>query len=202
MGKIVKLLESTHASDLIWYLRTKFSYLGHWSTLKFMLLFTQLCPTFCDPQDCSKPGFLSFTISLSLLRLMSIVSMMLSNHLISHPTFSPSLNLCQHQGIYQLVGFLPISWLIASGGQSIGASVSASVLPMNTQDWFPLGLTGLNSFQSKGLSRVFSNTTVQKHQFFSAPVFMVQLSHLYMTSGKIIALTIWTFVGRVVSLLF
>ena len=65
-------------------------------------------------------------------------------------------------------GSFPMSWLFASGGQSLGASVSASVLPMNIQDWFPLRLTGLNSLQSKGLSRVFSNTTVQKHNFFGA----------------------------------
>ena len=68
------------------------------------------------------------------------------------------------------VSFL-MSWLFSSGSQSIGASASASVLPMNTQGWFPLGFTGLISLQSKGLSRVFSNTTVQKHQFFG-----VQLS--------------------------
>ena len=62
----------------------------------------------------------------------------------------------------------PMSQLFAWGGQSIGVSASASVLPMNTQNWFPLGWTGWISLQSKGLSRVFSNTTVQKHQFFSA----------------------------------
>ena len=72
----------------------------------------------------------------------------------------------------------PVSQFFASGGQSIGVSVSAPVLPMNIQDWFPLGLTGLISLQSKGVSRVFSSTTVQKHQFFSAqPSFVVQLSH-------------------------
>ena len=65
-------------------------------------------------------------------------------------------------------GSFPISQFFVSGGQSIGVSASASVLPMNIQDWFPLGWTGLISLQSKGLSRVFSNTTVQKHQFFSA----------------------------------
>ena len=65
-------------------------------------------------------------------------------------------------------GSFPMSQLFASGGQSIGVSVSVSVLPMNTQVWFPLRLTGLISLQSKGLSRIFSNTTVQKHQFFSA----------------------------------
>ena len=177
MGKIVKLLDSTHASDLIWYFRTRFSHLGHWSTLKFMLLFTQLCPTFCDPQDCSKPGFLSFTISLSLLRLMSIESMILSNHLISHPPFPPALNLCQHQGIYQLVGSLQISQLFASGGQSIGASVSASVLPMNMQDWFPLGLIGLSPFSPRD-SQESSPTTQFKSINSSALPSLWSNSHI------------------------
>ena len=81
----------------------------------------------------------------------------------------------------------PMSQLFIWGGQSIRVSASTSVLPMNTQDWFPLGLTGLISLQSKGLWRVFSNTTVQKHQFFGAlykAFFIVQLSHPYMTTGK------------------
>ena len=65
-------------------------------------------------------------------------------------------------------GSFTVSWLFTSGGQSIGASVSASVLPMYIQEWFPLGLTGLISLWSKGLSRVSSYTTVQKHQFFGA----------------------------------
>jgi len=68
----------------------------------------------------------------------------------------------------QASGFFPMSQLFAWGGPSIGVSASALVLPMNTQDWSPLGWTGWISLQSKGLSRVFSNTTVQKHQFFSA----------------------------------
>ena len=99
-------------------------------------------------------------------------------------------------------GSFQMSQLFASGGQSSGVSASTSVLPMNTQDWFPLGWTGWISLQSKGLSRVFSNTTVQKHQFFSCSAFfIVQLSHPYMTTGKTIALTRWTFVGKVMSLL-
>ena len=100
-------------------------------------------------------------------------------------------------------GSFTLSQFFASDGQSIGASASASILPMNIQDWFPLGWTGWISLQSKGLSRVFSNTTVEKHQFFGAQVFFtVQLSHPYMTTGKTIALTRWTFVGKVMSLLF
>ena len=73
---------------------------------------------------------------------------------------------------------------------------------MNTQDWSPLGWTGWISLQCKGPTRVFSNTTVQKHQFFSTQLSSVQLSHPYMTAGKIIALTRRTFVGKVMSLLF
>ena len=72
-----------------------------------------------------------------------------------------------HLQSFPASGSFPMSQLFTSGGESIGVSASASVLPMNIQDWFPLGLIALISFQSKGLSRVFSNTTVQKHQFFS-----------------------------------
>ena len=97
----------------------------------------------------------------------------------------------------------PMSQLFASGGQSTGVSVSISVLQMNIQDWFPLGWTGWISLQSKGLSRVIFSTTIRKHQFFSVqPFFMVQLSHPYMTTGKIIVLTVWTFVYKVMPLLF
>ena len=92
-----------------------------------------------------------------------------------------------------------MSWLFASGGQSIGAS--ASVLPMNIEGWFPLGLTGLISLLSKELSRVFSSTTIEKASILWCPAFfMVHLSHLYMTLGKTIALTIQTFVGKVIRL--
>ena len=80
-------------------------------------------------------------------------------------------------------GSFPMSWLFASGGQIIGASGSASVLPMDIQDWFPLGLTYL-ILQSKGLWRVFSSTTIWKHQFFGTAFFMAQLSHAYMSTGK------------------
>ena len=95
-----------------------------------------------------------------------------------------------------------MSQLFAWGGQSIGVSASASVLPMNTQDWSPLGWTCWISLQSKGLSRVFSNTTVQKHQFFGAQLSSESNSYPYMTTGKTIASSRWTFVGKVMSLLF
>ena len=107
-----------------------------------------------------------------------------------HPTISSSIipfSSCLKS--FPASGSFLRSQLFSSGGQSIGASASASVFPMNFQDWFPLGLTGLISLLSKVLPRVFSNTTVQKHQFFGAPFFMVQLSHPYMTTGKTIGLT-------------
>ena len=99
-------------------------------------------------------------------------------------------------------GSFLMSQLFTSGGQSIGISAQASVLPMNTQDWFPLQLTGLISLQSKGLSRVFSNITVWKHQFFGTQLSLRSNSHPHMTTGKTIALTRQTFVRKVMFLLF
>ena len=94
-------------------------------------------------------------------------------------------------------GFFLMNQLFTSGGHSIGASASASILPMNTQDWFPLGLTGLISLQSKGLSRGFSNTTVQKHQFFSAqPSLWSNCCINKKLLVQTIALTIWIFVSK------
>ena len=106
---------------------------------------------------------LSFTISWSLLKLMSFESMMPSNHLI----LCHSLLLLP--SIFPSIRVFPVSQLLASGGQSIGASTSASVLALYIQGWLPLGLTGLISMQSKGLSRVFSSTIVhfQHSLFFS-----------------------------------
>ena len=105
-------------------------------------------------------------------------------------------------------GSFPMSWLFTSGCQSIGASSSASVLPMNIQSWFPLGLTDLISLQYKGLSRIFSITTVQKHQFFGIQLFLWSNSHIHTLTylfsilQKTIALTRRTFVSKITSLLF
>ena len=109
---------------------------------------------------------------------------------------SPAFNLQS----YPASESFPMSRLIASGGQSIGASASASVFSMSIQDWFPLGLTGLISLLSEGLLRVFQchSSKASALQHF----FMLQLSHLYTTTGKTIALTVWTFVDKVMSLLF
>ena len=100
-------------------------------------------------------------------------------------------------------GSFPVSQLFSLCGQSVGASASASVLPVNIQGRFPLGLTGLISLLSKGLSRIFSSTTVQRHQFFGTqPFFIVLLSYLCMTTGKTIALTVHTFAGKIMPVLF
>ena len=96
-----------------------------------------------------------------------------------HPTISSSVvpfSSCLQS--FPASRSFPVSWLLTSGGQSIGASASASLLPMNIQNWFPLGLTGWISLQSKGLSRVFSNTTVQKHQFFDTQPSLQSNSHV------------------------
>ena len=117
----------------------------------------QSCLTLCNPRDCSMPGF---PVHHQLLELAQTHHQVSDTIQPSHPLSSPSpptFNLSQHQDLFQ--------WVSSShqSGQSIKASASASVLPMNIQDWFPLGLTGWISLQSQGLSSVFSNTTVQKH---------------------------------------
>ena len=115
-----------------------------------------------------------------------------------HPTISTSvIPFSSHLQSFPASGSFSVSWLFTSGGQSIGASVSASVLPMNIEHRFPSGWTGLISLQSKGLSRVFSNTTTQKHQFFHVQPSLWSNSHPYMTTRKTTALTIWTFVSKV-----
>ena len=116
---------------------------------------------FATPWTEAHQASLSIANSWSSLKLMSIESAIPSNHLIfCHP-------LLLLPSIVPSIRVFSMSQFFKSGGQSIGVSPLASVLPMDTQDWSPLGRTGWISLQSKGLSRVFSNTTVQKHQFFS-----------------------------------
>ena len=117
---------------------------------------------FATPWIAACQASLSITNSQNLLKLMSVELVMPSGHLIlCRPFFSCPQSLPASESF-------PMSQLFAWGGQSIGVSASASVLPRNTQDWSPLEWTGWIFLQSKGLSRVFSNTTVQKHQFFIA----------------------------------
>ena len=128
---------------------------------------------FATPRTIACHACLSISNSWSVLKLMSIEVIMPSNHLLLCCPLLSCPQPFQHQGPFSE------SQLFALGGRSIGDSASASVLPMNTQDRFPLGLTGFISLQSKGLSRVFSNTTVQKHQFFSAQPSLWFSSHIH-----------------------
>ena len=145
--------------------------------------------------DCSTPGFPILHYLPSFLKLMSQWC---------HSVISSSVipfSFCLQS--FPASGSFPTSWLFTSSGQSTGASVSASVLPVNIQGWFPLVWTGWISLQSKGLSRVFSSTKVRKHQFFGAQPSLWSNSHIHIwLLEKTIALTILTFVGKVMSLLF
>ena len=126
----------------------------------------QSCPNLCNPMDCSTSGLavhhqLPEPTQTHVYHFGDVIQL-------SHPLSFPSpftFNLSQHQSFQ-------MSQFFASNGQSVGVSASASVLPMNIQDLFPLGWTGWISLQSKGLSRVFSNNTVQKHQFFRARLYI------------------------------
>ena len=139
---------------------------GHQLKLKLQC-FVQLFET---PWTAACQAFLSITNSRSLLKLMFIESVMPSNHLIP---FSSYLQSFSASGSFQM------SQLFTSSGRNIGVSASTSVLPINIQDWFPLGWTCWISLLSKGLSRVFSNTTVQKHKFFSTQVSLWSNSHIH-----------------------
>ena len=134
----------------------------------------QSCLTLYNPMDCSTPGF---PVHHQLLELAQTHVHWVSDAIQpSHPLSSPSpaaFSLSQHQGLFQWVSS---SYQVAKAS---GVSASASILPMNIQDWFPLGWTGWISLQSKGLSRAFSNTTVQKHQFFSAQLSIWSNSHIH-----------------------
>ena len=116
-------------------------------------------PLFVMPWTAAYQASLSIVNSQSLLKLMSIESVM--------PVSSSVIPFSSCLQSFPASGSFPMSQFFAVGGQSIGVSASASVLPTNIQDWFPLGFTGWITLQSKGLSRVFSNTRVQKHQFLA-----------------------------------
>ena len=137
--------------------------------------FTQSCPNLCDLIDCSTPGF---PVHHQLLDLTQTHVHHVGDAIQpSHPL--PSMPFFSCLQSFLASGSFPVSQFFASGGQSTGASASASVLQMNIQDWVPLGLAGWISLQSKGLSRVFSNTTVQKHQFFSSQLSLYSDSHIH-----------------------
>ena len=126
---------------------------------------TQSCPTLSDFMDCSTPGF---PVHYQLPELAQT-----HVHGVGD-TIQPSsvVPFSSHPQSFPASGSFPMSQFFTSGGQSIGVSASTLVLPMNTQDWSPLGWTGWISLQSRGLSRVFSNTTVQKYQFFGTQLYL------------------------------
>ena len=130
------------------------------------------CLTLCNPMACSTQASLSLTISWNLPSFMSIESMIPSNHLIL------CCLLFLLPSIFPSIRSYSVSQLFASSGQSIRPSALASVLPMSIQGWYPLGLTGLISLLFKCLSRVFSGTTVWKHQFFGALPSLWSNSHI------------------------
>ena len=134
---------------------------------------TQSCLTLSSPWTAACQASISITNSQSLLKNMSILSAMSSNHLILCRPLLPCLQFFRASKCFLICQFF------TSGGQSVEASVSASVLPMNIQDRFPLRLTGLTSLQYKGLLRVFSNTTVQRHQFFGTQPSLWSNSHIH-----------------------
>ena len=123
---------------------------------------SQSCPTLWDLMDCSSPGF---PVVYHLVELAQTHVHWVNDAIQPSHSHCPPLLL---SSIFPALGSSPMSWLLTSGGQSIGASASEPALPMNIQGWFPLGLTGLISWLSKGLSRVFSSTIIWKHQLFGA----------------------------------
>ena len=132
----------------------------------------QSCLTLCNPMDCSTPGF---PVHHQLLEFVQThVCWVCDAIQPSHPLSSPSPPAFN---FFPASGSFPVSQFFTSGGQSSGASASASVLLLNIQDWFPLGWTGWICLQSKGLSRVFSSPTVQKHQFFGTQLSLWSNSH-------------------------
>ena len=135
-------------------------------------LVVQSCLTLCDPMDCSTPGL---PVHYQLLEFTQIHFHRVGDAIQpSHPVIPFS---CLQS--FPASWSFPVSQFFTSGGQSIRVSASASVLPMNIQDWFPLGLTGWISLQSKGLSRVFSSTTVQKHQFVGTQLSLWSNCHIH-----------------------
>ena len=159
-------------------------------------LVPKLNPTLCDPVDCS-------TLGSPVLPSLSPAQTQRPSSRRYHPTISsfvvPSF-FCPQS--FLASRSFPKRQFFSSGGQGIGASASASVLPMNIQGWFPLGWTGLISLQFKGLAQE-SFLALQFESINALALsFMIQLSHLYTTTEKAIALTVWIFAGKVMSLLF
>ena len=150
------------------------------------------CGALCGHTDAVYQASLSSTISWNLLKFMSFDQWCFLNISSSATPFS------SYPQSFLASESFPMSGLFTSQSQSIGASVSASVLPLSIQDWFPLGLTGFISLQSKGLfMSLIQHHSLKASILWHSAFFMDQLLHPYMTAGKTIALTVWTFVSKV-----
>ena len=149
-----------HGNSLIWFLSSVSSV-------------TQSCLTLCDPMDCSRPGF---PVHHQLLEIAQTCPSSQWCHLTISSSVVPFSSCLQS---FSASGSFPMSQFSTSGSQSIGASASASVFPMNIQGWFPLGWTGLISLWSKELLRGFSSTTVGKYQFFGTQPSLWFNSHIH-----------------------
>ena len=202
-GPILKVLvKQTHYCYFIFnFFFKKFMQLFRKKVANFLILFVAVqllsLVRLCDLMDYSMPGFpvLHYLLEFTQTYLHWVCDAIQPFHPLHPPLFLPSI--CPNSRIFT------ISWLFTSGGQSIGVSASALVLSMNIQSWFPLGLTGLISLLSKGLSRVFSSTVIWKRRFFSTQPSLWSNSHIHeRLLKKTIALTIQTFVNKVMSLFF
>ena len=164
------------------------------------LLYGEICcsvaksrPILCDPMDYNTPGS---SVLHHLLDFAQIHVHWVSDAILTIPTSAAPFSFCPQS--FLASGSFPMSGLFISGGQSIGASAPASVLPMITQGWFPLRLTGWISLQSKGLSKsLLQHHSLKASVLWHSTFFMVQLSHPYMATGKPIALSRWNFVGKI-----
>ena len=169
------LVPRSQTSTLRMYEKTNFCCLSHPDYLLFAQLLNHF-RAFVTPWTAAHQPSLSFTISYGLLKLMSIGLVMPSNHLIPVAPFSCPQSFLASESF-------PVSWLFASGGQSIGASASISTLPVDSQGWFPLGLTGSDLLVVQGtlkslLQRHSSKASILQH----SAVFMIRLSHLHLSS--------------------
>ena len=152
---------------------SKGGFLDFLSSFSFISSVTQFCPALRNRVDCGMPAFpvLHQLPELGQIHVHSVGDAIQTSH--------PVIPFSPHLQSFPASGSFPMSQFFTSGGQSTAASASASVLPMNIQNWSPLGWTGWISLQSKGLSRAFSSTTVQKHQFFGTQLSLYYTSHIH-----------------------
>ena len=155
------------------------------------------CPIPCDPKHYSMPGFpvLYYLLEFAQTHVHWVGDAIQASHLLLSPSL-PALNL-------PASGAFLMSWLFTSHSQSTGALASASVLPVNVQGWFSLGLTGFDLLAVQGtLKSLLHHHSLKASILWCSAFFIVQLLNLYMTTGKTVALTVWNFVGKVMCLFF